>query len=75
MYIMLVSGIYCKCLLCNCMESNIKQVFLDTLYLGRNIYILTRLDQWATHHYNLILQEMIDRVNGVILVHPWHVIL
>ena len=26
MYIMLVSGIYCKCLLGNCMESNIKQV-------------------------------------------------
>ena len=26
MYIMLVSGIYCKCLLRNCMESNIKQV-------------------------------------------------
>ena len=26
MYTMLVSGIYCKCLLGNCMESNIKQV-------------------------------------------------
>ena len=26
MYTVLVSGIYCKCLLGNCMESNIKQV-------------------------------------------------